>query len=100
VAGPPFLAGGDGSTLVAVRVNPRAGRDAIVGVRGDVLVVKVGAAPVKGKSNEALCRVLAKAAGIPPSRVSIVRGETARNKLVRLDGLAPTQAREQLDRRA
>jgi uncharacterized protein len=93
---PPYLSGGEGSTLVAVRLQPRAGRDKIVGVRGDVLAVKVGAAPVKGEANRALCKLLAKAAGVPPSRVSVVRGETARNKLVRLEGVAPAEARERL----
>jgi len=97
---PAFRDGGDGSTLVSVRVNPRAGRDKIVGVRGDVLVVKVGAAPVKGKANDALCRLLAKAAGVPPSHVSVVRGHNAHDKLVRLNGIAVAEARERLDRRA
>ena len=96
--GPPFLAAGDESTLVTVRLTPRAGRDKVMGVRGDVLAVKVGAAPVKGKANEALCRVLAKAVGVAPSRVSVVRGESARNKVVRLEGVKPEQVRERLGR--
>jgi uncharacterized protein YggU (UPF0235/DUF167 family) len=45
---------------------------------------------ISGKANRALCRLIARRAGVAPSRVTIVRGEHAREKLVRVDGLPPT----------
>jgi uncharacterized protein (TIGR00251 family) len=76
---------------VPVRLQPRASRDEIVGWRDEKLVVRVTAPPVDGAANRALCKLLARAAGIAPSRVSVVRGERGRDKLVRLEG-APADA--------
>ena len=73
---------------LSVRLQPRARRDEIVGERGGAVVIRVTAPPVDGKANEALCRLIAKAAGVPPSRVSVVRGHTARDKVVRVEGVA------------
>jgi uncharacterized protein len=53
-----------------------------------VLIARVTAPPVDGKANAALCRLLARAVGVAPSRVSIVHGETARTKVVRVEGIA------------
>ena len=72
---------------LSVRLQPRARRDEVVGERGGAVVIRVTAPPVDGKANEALCRLIAKAAGVPPSRVSVVRGHTARDKVVRVEGL-------------
>jgi uncharacterized protein (TIGR00251 family) len=69
-----------------VRLQPRARRDEAVGEREGAVVIRVAAPPVDGKANEALCRFVAKAAGVAPSRVSIVRGHTARDKVVRVEG--------------
>ena len=89
---PPYLSEADGATLVRVRVQPRAGRDAIAGVRGDALVVKVKAPPVDGKANDAVCRLLARTAGVPPKTAELVRGAASRDKVVRLPGLNPAVA--------
>jgi hypothetical protein len=56
-----------------------------VGEQDGVLVVRVNAPPVEGKANKAVCKLLAKHYGVPPSRVEIVRGHNARDKVVRLD---------------
>jgi uncharacterized protein (TIGR00251 family) len=67
-----------------VRLQPRAQRDEIVGERDGRLVVRVTAPPVDGKANEALTRLIAKRAHVAPSRVRVVRGQTGRNKTVRV----------------
>ncbi len=72
---------------IAVRLQPRARREEVVGERDGVVVIRVSAPPVDGKANAALCRFIAKKAGVAPSRVEIVRGHTAREKLVRVEGL-------------
>jgi uncharacterized protein (TIGR00251 family) len=71
---------------LSVRLQPRARRDEVVGERGGAVVIRVTAPPVDGKANEALCRLVAKAAGVPRSRVSVVRGQTSRDKVVRVEG--------------
>lgn len=70
---------------LSVRVQPRARRDEIATVRDGVLVVRVSAPALEGRANRALCRLLANRLGVSPSRVSIVRGEHARDKLVRIE---------------
>jgi uncharacterized protein (TIGR00251 family) len=74
-------------TDLGVRLPPRARRDEVVGERAGAIVVRVTAPPVDGKANAALCAFVARAAGVPPSRVSVVRGQTARDKIVRVDGV-------------
>jgi uncharacterized protein (TIGR00251 family) len=68
-----------------VRLQPRAHRDEIVGMRDGALVVRVTAAPVDGKANEALCRLVAEHLGVARSRVTVVRGHRARQKVLRID---------------
>ena len=73
---------------IAVRLQPRAKRNEVVGLRGDAIVIRVTAPPVDGKANEALIRLVAKRAGVAPSRVEIVRGHSAREKVIRVEGVA------------
>ena len=73
---------------IAVRVQPRAPRDEIVGERGGRLLVRLTAPPVEGRANEALRRLLARRLGVAKSRLSVVRGAGSRDKLVRVEGLS------------
>ncbi len=72
---------------IAVRLSPRADRDELVGIRDGVLHARVCAAPVDGAANRALCQMIARRAGVAPSRVRVIRGERARRKLVAVDGV-------------
>jgi uncharacterized protein (TIGR00251 family) len=72
---------------LAVRLQPRARKDEVVGERDGRIAIRVTAPPVDGKANEALCRLIAKAANVAPSRVTVVRGHTGRNKVVRVEGV-------------
>jgi uncharacterized protein (TIGR00251 family) len=71
---------------VGVRVTPRASRESVEAGEGGELRVRVSAAPEDGKANAAVCRVLAKTLGVPKSAVRVVRGETARVKVLEVDG--------------
>jgi uncharacterized protein (TIGR00251 family) len=73
---------------IDVRVQPRASRDELVGIRDGVLHARVCAAPVAGAANRAVCRLIASRAGVAPSRVEVIRGERGRSKLVRVIGLS------------
>lgn len=90
----------EGVALVArisVRLTPRAGRSAIDGWDGDVLRARVAAPPVDGKANDALLRLLAKALGVAPSRVTLVSGAQSRVKIVEVDGMTADVVRRALD---
>jgi uncharacterized protein (TIGR00251 family) len=72
-----------------IRVQPRARQDEIAGLRDGVLVVRVTAPPLDGRANRAVCRLVAKRAGVAPSRVTVIRGERSRDKVLRVEGIAP-----------
>jgi hypothetical protein len=71
-----------------IRLQPRARRDEVVGERAGAIVIRVAAPPLDGRANAALCAFGARAANVAPSRVSVVRGQTSRDKVVRVEGLA------------
>jgi uncharacterized protein YggU (UPF0235/DUF167 family) len=52
-----------------------------------VLRVRVAAKPVDGLANEALCRLVADALDVAPSRVAIAGGRSARVKMIEVDGV-------------
>ena len=81
---------------VDVRVIPRARRNEIAGERGGRLLVRVTAPPVDGAANDSLRRLVARRAGVPIRQVTIVRGQTSRDKLVRVEGLTESELRESL----
>ena len=71
---------------IRVRLTPRAAREQIAAGADGSYAVRVNAPPVDGRANAALCALIAKRAGVPRSRVSVVRGQTARDKVVRVEG--------------
>ena len=86
----PFKPVADG-VRVAIRLTPKASRNAIAGIaetgQGEaVLKVMVTAVPEAGKANEALIKLLAKEWGIAKSSISLVAGATDRNKIVHVAG--------------
>jgi uncharacterized protein (TIGR00251 family) len=76
-----------GAALVTIRLTPRASRERLVPAAEDAYAAHVTAPPVEGAANEALCRLVARAAGVAPSRVSVVRGHRGRQKVVRVEGV-------------
>jgi uncharacterized protein (TIGR00251 family) len=80
-----------GGLVVDVRLTPKGGRDAFDGIavladRRSVLKARVRAAPHEGAANAALTRLVAAAAGVAASHVTIVAGATSRLKRVRIAG--------------
>jgi len=80
----------DGATF-SVRVVPRSSRNQIVGVEGGALKIKLTAPPVEGAANSALIEFVAEWLGVRRSAVSIVSGDKARNKIVRVTGVTREQ---------
>ena len=70
-------------TGIAVRVTPRAARARLVADEGTIRAY-VTAAPEGGKANAAVVKLLAKAMGLPKSRLELVRGAAARDKVFRV----------------
>jgi len=83
---------------IAIRVHPRAKKNAITGEVGDALKVSLTAPPVEGKANEACIDFFARLLKVPRSSVSIAAGQSSRNKVVRVAGLSVEQVRERLAR--
>lgn len=81
----------DGCVVFAVRVTPRASRDAIEGEHAGALKIRLTAPPVEGRANKALRRLLAERLNVPVSAVRIVAGETSRTKRVSIAGVSPAQ---------
>jgi hypothetical protein len=87
---------GAGGVRLAVRVIPRASRSAVAGVRAGRLLVRVTAPPVDGAANAAVLEVIAEAVGVPRRAVSILAGETHREKTVVIVGVTETEVRRRL----
>ena len=72
-----------------VRVQPRASRSELRGVQNGALRVRLQAPPVDGAANAALVELLAESLGVPRRSVRVVAGETARLKIVDVEGVVP-----------
>ena len=83
---------GDAVTF-RVRVAPRASRDKILGLYAGALKVALSAPPVDGAANAALLKFLSKKLGLAKSKLSIVRGERGRDKLLRAHGVTAETVR-------
>jgi uncharacterized protein (TIGR00251 family) len=85
-----------GPVRLRVRVIPRARHEGLAGERDGALLVRVTAPPVEGRANDAVCRVIARALGVAPGRVEVVRGHSAREKMLAIDGVEEDAARRAL----
>jgi uncharacterized protein (TIGR00251 family) len=81
---------------LAIKAIPNAPRSQVVGWLGPALKVKVHAPPVEGRANEVLCAFLADSLAVPRRAVSVLRGDTSRQKLVRFEGLSSDDLRARL----
>lgn len=88
----------EGAVRVQVHAKPRARSSRIAGVRRGELIVHLAAPPVDGAANAELVDTIASALGLPRRDVVLVRGETARTKLVEVHGLGADEVRARLDR--
>jgi len=84
----------NGVIVLAVRVQPRASRNALAGEHDGALKVRLTAPPLDGRANEACCRLLAEQLKISASAVRILAGERSRNKRVELRGVTADQVRK------
>ncbi|HEU4955617.1 MAG TPA: DUF167 domain-containing protein [Gemmatimonadales bacterium] len=83
-------------TRLTLRVQPRASRNAIVGLHGQSIRIRLTAPPVDGAANEALVAFLAERLGVSAAVVELVRGHGSRDKFVEVTGLAPEEVARRL----
>ncbi|MEI2742527.1 MAG: DUF167 family protein [Candidatus Competibacter sp.] len=77
----------EGADLILnVRLQPRAGRDQWLEPRGDRIGVRIAAPPVDGKANARLREFLADLFGVGQSQVTLLAGQTSRDKRLRVTG--------------
>jgi uncharacterized protein (TIGR00251 family) len=80
----------------AVKVQPRAKRNAIVGEVGDAMKLTLTAPPIDGRANEACIEFFANLLDVPRSSITIASGETSRNKVIRVTGMAAAEVRRRI----
>jgi uncharacterized protein (TIGR00251 family) len=85
-----------GGASFAVRVQPRAKRNAIAGTMGDALKLALTSPPVEGRANLACIEFLARLLSVSRSSIAIAAGETSRNKVIRVSGLTAETVCERL----
>ena len=80
----------------AITVQARASRTEIVGEHGETVKIRIAAPPVEGAANDELIRFLAKQLHVPASAVRVVSGQSARRKVVEVEGVAVDHVRHTL----
>jgi uncharacterized protein (TIGR00251 family) len=86
----------DCGTSFAVKVHPRAEKNAITGEFGDALKVSLTAPAIEGRANDACIEFFAKLLKVPRSSVTIASGQSSRNKVIRVAGISAAEVRKQI----
>lgn len=82
--------------ILSVRVIPRSSKSRIDGRRGDALLVRLAAPPVDGVANEALIDLLAREFQRPKRDITILSGQSSRDKRIDIAGLSEAEGTERL----
>ncbi len=80
----------------AVKIHPRAKKDAITGELGTALKVSLTTPPIDGRGNDACIEFFSKLLKVPRSSVTIASGQTSRNKVIRVSGVTAQYVRDRL----
>lgn len=93
---PAFVTSQPDSVTLAIKLQPRASKNEIGDPTGAELRIKVTAPPVDAAANEALLRLLADTLDCPRGKVELIRGHTARQKVVRIYGITAADVSRRL----
>ncbi len=80
----------------AVKVHPRARKNAVTGKLGDAIKISITSPPLDGKANDACIGLLADSLDLPRSSVTIASGHNSRNKVIRVNGISAQELRQRL----
>jgi len=83
-------------TTFAVKVHPRAKKDAVAGEFGNALKLSLTAPPAEGRANEACRKFAANLLKVPRSSVTIASGKASREKVIRVTGLSAKELERRL----
>ena len=87
----PWLRTDGADCIIVVHAQPGAKRTDVAGEHGDALKIRLAAPPVDGKANAELLRFVAGRLGVPRTHVTLVAGDSARAKRVRIAGCTPAE---------
>lgn len=73
-----------GDLILRCHLQPQAAQDAIVGIHGDRLKVRITAPPLDGKANQHLIQWLSTLFDVPKRDIEIVQGAFGRHKTLRI----------------
>lgn len=73
---------------INVRVQPRSAQNKISGEIDGALKIKLTAPPVEGEANQELIKYLAKLLQISKSKISLIQGNTGRNKIIQIEDIS------------
>ncbi len=82
---------------IEIRVQPRASRNTISGVRAGVLRIRVTAPPVDGQANAAAIALLAQALDVPKSAIRLVKGASSRDKTLAVESMSQEEVNQCLN---
>ena len=89
---PPYLhQEKSGTLLLHLKIQPNASRSGLAGQHGQRLKIRLQSPPQNGKANRELIRFLSDTLGIPKSSLDLIRGQSSRDKTVRIEGITPDQ---------
>jgi len=82
--------------MIPCHVQPRASREALLGIHDGALKVALTAPPVEGQANEALCRFMSKMLHLPKHAITVANGASSRRKVLAVSGISLIQAADLL----
>ncbi|MFZ0139333.1 MAG: DUF167 domain-containing protein [Candidatus Sulfotelmatobacter sp.] len=85
-----------GGVCFAVKIHPRAKKNAITGEFGDALKLSLTSPPIDGRANQACIEFFAKLLMVARSSVTIASGQTSRQKVIRVTGLSAEEVRRRI----
>ncbi len=81
---------------IEIRVQPRASRNTISGMRAGILRIRVTAPPVDGQANAAAIALLAQALDVPKSSIRLVKGASSRQKTLAIESMSQEEVNQRL----
>ncbi len=72
---------------IRIKVSPGASRTKVIGLYGNALKVSLNAPPEKGKANQALIKLMEKVLGVPKQQISIITGQTSKQKVIEIKNI-------------
>ena len=85
-----------GGATFAIKIHPRARKNAMTGKPGDALKLSLTASPVEGRANEACIEFLANLLKVPRSSVTIASGQNSPRKVIRVRGVSADEVQKRL----